>query len=247
MSSGISTTSSRAPEHELAGVDHEGLVVADLDHLGEVVGRRGEVDRRHAEVVEDAEGPAQAQVDEAGWTIAGSQGSILIRPSSTRRRIVPSERTEVGIGAASLSGTTAGARAPWRPPCARAAGRAAAGSPCGPRRGVRGNGPRGCGGVRLPPSPDVRRGSSSHCLIAHHTMYSNIAMGIFRTSISQTKPQPMRGAYPSRGRCEQVWRPCGYTDVVFAPPSVQFPREGNAEPPTRWGRGCACCSRSRWS
>src|SRR3954470_10070651 len=35
---------------------------------------------------------------EAGWTIAGFQGSILIRPSSTRRRIVPSERTEVGIG-----------------------------------------------------------------------------------------------------------------------------------------------------
>jgi hypothetical protein len=53
----------RAPEHELARVDHEGLVLVDLDELGQVVGRRSEVDRGHAEVVEDAERAAQAQVD----------------------------------------------------------------------------------------------------------------------------------------------------------------------------------------
>ena len=56
-----------------------------------------------AEVVEDAErsGPGAGRRD-AGWTIAGSQGSILIRPSSTRRRIVPSESTDVGIAGGSL-------------------------------------------------------------------------------------------------------------------------------------------------
>src|SRR3954470_21653340 len=33
----------------------------------------------------------------AGWTRSGSQGSMRMRPSSTRRRIVPSDRTEVGM------------------------------------------------------------------------------------------------------------------------------------------------------
>src|SRR5829696_1610070 len=32
----------------------------------------------------------------AGWTISGSHGSTLIRPSETRRRIVPSDRTDAG-------------------------------------------------------------------------------------------------------------------------------------------------------
>src|SRR3954452_15227875 len=36
---------------------------------------------------------------EAGWTSSGSHGSITILPSSTRRRIVPSESTDVGIAA----------------------------------------------------------------------------------------------------------------------------------------------------
>ncbi len=32
----------------------------------------------------------------AGWTMAGSHGSTLMAPSRTRRRIVPSDRTEAG-------------------------------------------------------------------------------------------------------------------------------------------------------
>ena len=46
----------------------------------------------------------------AGWTMASSHGSMRTRPSATRRRIVPSERTEVAvIGPKSASGRGPGA------------------------------------------------------------------------------------------------------------------------------------------
>src|SRR4051812_33184862 len=43
------------------------------------------------------ESPRRRSTD-AGWTRSASHGSILIRPSSTRRRIAPSESTETGPG-----------------------------------------------------------------------------------------------------------------------------------------------------
>jgi hypothetical protein len=53
----------RAAEDELAGVDDERFAVVDLDVLGEVLRRIGQVDRADAVVVEDAERAAQPQVD----------------------------------------------------------------------------------------------------------------------------------------------------------------------------------------
>jgi hypothetical protein len=86
----------RAPEDELAGMDDERLSVADRDVLGEVGRRVGQVDRLDAEVVEDPERRAEPEVD--------ADGSSLITPSSTRRRIVPSDSTEVGMGPESVRG-----------------------------------------------------------------------------------------------------------------------------------------------
>jgi hypothetical protein len=56
----------RAPEAELAGVDHEALPRLHQHLLGEVVGRVAQVDRRGAVVVEDPEGVAHAQVHGGG-------------------------------------------------------------------------------------------------------------------------------------------------------------------------------------
>ena len=90
----------------------------------------------------------------AGWTIAGSHGSMRMRPSSTRRRIVPSESTEVAVMRPSLAGRR-DARTRNAAVYARSMRRARAttvrvrgggsgsGSPCGPRRGWRGSGVRG--------------------------------------------------------------------------------------------------------
>src|SRR5215207_8819982 len=50
----------------------------------------------------------------AGWTIAGSHGSIIIRCSSTRRRIVPSDSTELITGAI-LATWPAGCPFPFSP------------------------------------------------------------------------------------------------------------------------------------
>src|SRR5262245_18283458 len=47
---------------------------------------------------------------EAGWTIASSHGSMTIRPSETRRRIVPSERTDAATRPKSVRAGGADAR-----------------------------------------------------------------------------------------------------------------------------------------
>jgi hypothetical protein len=52
-------------------VDHERLAFGHHDVLGQVRGRRGQVDRRHAKVVEDAERAAEPQVDAGGLHHAG--------------------------------------------------------------------------------------------------------------------------------------------------------------------------------
>src|SRR5215207_2020072 len=55
--------------------------------------------------------PPSRRSTDAGWTIPASHGSITTRPSATRRRIVPSERTEAGaLMAPTLSIQLAGAR-----------------------------------------------------------------------------------------------------------------------------------------
>src|SRR5512132_1810246 len=56
----------RRPEHELAGVQDEGLVVGDLDHLGQVRHLATDVDVRVARVREDAELAVDVQVDGRG-------------------------------------------------------------------------------------------------------------------------------------------------------------------------------------
>src|SRR6266566_7029409 len=45
----------RGAEYELAGVEDEGLVVVDLDELGQILLRFLDVDERVARIVEDAE------------------------------------------------------------------------------------------------------------------------------------------------------------------------------------------------
>jgi len=88
----------RAAEGELTGVDHERLSALDPDLLRQVARRLAQVDARHAVVVEHAEGVAEAQVHARGLDQRLVPRSILIRPSRTRRMIVPSDRTEV-VGA----------------------------------------------------------------------------------------------------------------------------------------------------
>ena len=61
-----------------------------------------------------------------------------------------------------------------------------AGSPCGPRRGVRGRRGIGCGRCRLPAPPSSRTSSSEgsgSCLTAHHTSQIAAMIG----SLSMTK------------------------------------------------------------
>ena len=57
------TRSSVDAEHELARVEDEGLVVVDLDELGQVLHRLLDVDVRVARVAEDAEVAVDANVD----------------------------------------------------------------------------------------------------------------------------------------------------------------------------------------
>ncbi len=81
------------------------------------------------------------------------------------------------------------------------AGGVGADPPCGPRRGLRGSGPRGWTVRRAPPSPCCCSVSSSGTwCTAHQTMYSSSAIGIFSTSIRYTKVQPftVRRCYPPR-------------------------------------------------
>ena len=83
-----------------------GSSVGDLDLLGQVRRRRraGRSPRRGGCGRRGTSRRGAGRRSPAG-PCAGSHGSIAMRPSSTRRRIVPSERTEVGgIGAKSASG-----------------------------------------------------------------------------------------------------------------------------------------------
>ena len=80
-------------EHELAGVEDERLGALDLDELGQVLLRVAHVDEGGARVVEHAEEAVDAQVDARGL-----YERLVVRvdgdaPSSSRRRIVRSERT----------------------------------------------------------------------------------------------------------------------------------------------------------
>ena len=140
-----------APEAELAGVDDERLVLARRRpaRSGRSAGRFRSIAVTRWLWKTRNESPSRRSTL-AGCTIVWSQGSITIRPSSTSWRIVPSERTEVGLIAASLArrpggsarggairnerrrGVSAAACAPGRRRCAcggarrRAAVRAAA-------------------------------------------------------------------------------------------------------------------------
>ena len=128
-----------------------------IDLLGEVVGGSRRSIAVDPVVVEDAERVAQAQVDARRLHHRGVPRVDADAPSSTRRRIVPSERTEVG-GHAPKSATRAtrsraalSGRRARRPRATtvrtRGGGGGGAASPCGPRRGRRGRRWRGCAGA----------------------------------------------------------------------------------------------------
>src|SRR4051794_30926876 len=129
---------------------------------------------------------------------------MLMRPSSTRRRIVPSERTDAGDMRWRLRGTDVGYAAVRRPLAStvrvRAGGRGA-GSPCGPRRGLRGSGLRGWRSTLVPPSsPGWSSTGSGSAWIAHQTIHSSAAIGSFRATIRYTKVQlTHRQGYPDDG------------------------------------------------
>ena len=96
--------------------------------------------------------PRRRSMD-AGWTSDASNGLTTIRPSSTRRRIVPSESTEAGTAGRLLMQLAPAARGRHRAdPRGRVASRAPHTGP--PRRGGRGLRGRGCGrrGSFGPPS-----------------------------------------------------------------------------------------------
>ena len=167
-SSGSSTYSSGAPEDELAGVDDERLLVADLHELGEVLRRVGQVDRRDAVVVEDAERAAQAQVD-AGRLDHGLVPRLDAHAALGHQAADRPVGEDRGRGHRGRSLPAGGVRAPyaWSARLARTTtervrgGAGSAGSPCGPRRGRRGNGWRGWRGCLVPPSPPLGSCSGS--------------------------------------------------------------------------------------
>ena len=151
----------RAPEAELARVDHERLVVADHDLLGEARGRLAQVDRRGAVVVEHAERVAEAQVDARRLDQARIPGldpdpAVARRARGSWRRTGrrPARSSPASLSAAAGSGSARAVRARARDVGrARARRRRRRRAPCGPRRGWRGNGLRGCRGWRrMPPS-----------------------------------------------------------------------------------------------
>ena len=179
MSSGSSTRSSVRPSTNSPGWMTNGSSLADRDLLGEVGRRVAQVDRRRRGGCgrrgrsrrgagrSTRAGPARAPT-----------GSMTIRPSSARRRIVPSERTEVGTPRQSSQAQRSSS---WR---ARArtgrtrGGGSGSGSPCGPRRGVRGSGSCGCGrGLRSTASRRRRRPRPAPCPGARPTTRARTASG----------------------------------------------------------------------
>jgi len=97
-------------------VEDERLRVG-LDELGQVLLRLADVDERVARVVEDAEVPVDADVDARGLEQRLVVRSISMRPSSSSRRIVRSERTTrrfYGRSVAATSLFTYPARRPLR-------------------------------------------------------------------------------------------------------------------------------------
>src|SRR3954447_26336747 len=141
---------------------------------------------------------------------------MLMRPSSTRRRIVPSERTDAGDMRWRLRGTDVGYAAVRRPLASTVrvrAGERGAGSPCGPRRGLRGSGLRGWRSTLVPPSsPGWSSTGSGSAWIAHQTIHSSAAIGSFRATIRYTKVQlTHRQGYPDVGvrPTDESSRPAG--------------------------------------
>ena len=144
----------------------------------------------------------------AGWTIAGiPRVDLDARPRRTRRRIVPSDRTEAGalMRVGSLGAVVARAAprrgrlsarrgARGRRPCARAqaparrARRAGRGAGCAaaPGAGAGGAG-AALSGFFVPPSSSVTGSGCGGFWIAYQTMYSSAKIGSFRTTIRKMK------------------------------------------------------------
>ena len=172
------------------------------DLLGQVRRHVAQVDRRDAVVGEDPEGVAQAQVDRRRLHHRRSHGSTTSRPSSTRRRSVPSEIAEWTSTRGSLPRLAA---------CRAAAqaehGGAAVRSPRGPRAGAAAGWDAAAARTR---DGLLRRGLLV-LRTAHHTMPNSMKIGIFRTNISQMKPQVIlvRQTTPRSGRASCVQRSDG--------------------------------------
>ena len=212
MSSGSSTHSSVRAEAELAGVDHERLVLrrprpprsgssagcAGRSPTRGSCGTRGTC--RRAGGRRSPAGPApdptgrsviRPCVDQLEDRPVGEdrRGRLIRRKSGSGadRRGAATECSTLGAarrGPRSRGGAGRATRTRGR--------RAARGSPCGPRRGRRGNG-AGARPRLLPPSSSPRDASSGSCLIAHQTMQISPISGIFSASINQTNPQVTSG------------------------------------------------------
>src|SRR5215216_2690007 len=152
--------------------------------------------------------PPSRRSTDAGWTIAGSHGSITTLPSATRRRIVPSERTDVGAGTReSYRSPVPADEVRWVSSRDRSVtvrtrgGEGGAGSPCGPRRGLRGSGPSGWWRRLRPPSPPPSSAESSVWWIAHQTSQQSASSGTFRqTNRKNIAHSIPRGSYPRSAR-----------------------------------------------
>ena len=221
-SSGSSTYSWVRPSTNSPGWMTNGSPSADLDVLGEVraAGRRGRSRRCGGCGRRGTSCPGAGRRWPAG-PCASSHGSMRTRPSATRRRIVPSERTEVGgIGPKSASGRgpsalrVVGALGADDHRARARAGRAAPDRRAGRGADGAGRAARGWrGSCLVPPSPPLGSCSGSgSARMAHHTIHSSATIGILSANMSQRKPQR------HVGDCTPAARP------VHAPRVRRLPR-----------------------
>ncbi len=136
MSSGSATYSSVAPRQNSPGWMTNGSSASIMMRLGEVAsaGRAGRSPRRGSCETRERSCRGAGRRSPAERA-SRSHGSIVIVPSATSRRIVPSESTEALDRAAPGASLSARPCAPARRRCACAAAPAAARPACGPRRG----------------------------------------------------------------------------------------------------------------